>query len=226
VKLATKGAPVVTVQLDWRGKLLTVVSDPNLALMLLMVGVYGLLFEFMNPGFMLPGIAGAICLLMAMWGLQMLPVNYAGVALILLGIGFFVAEGFVPSHGALGAGGIIAFACGALLLIDSEVPGFGVSPIVVAAISGVSAAAVIGIAAMAAKAHRRPVVSGATTMVGMTGLVLESVGTEGWAEIAGERWRVRADEQSSQPLRSGQRVRVTAVHGLALQVLPDEGEKQ
>ena len=118
---------------DWRGRLLAVISDPSLALVLMMIGVYGLLFEFMNPGYVAPGVIGGVCLLLALWGLQMLPVNYAGLALILLGIAFFVAEAFMPSYGALGIGGIAAFAFGALLLIDSDVPGFGIPLSLIAA---------------------------------------------------------------------------------------------
>ena len=126
VTLATAQAPIVAVEPDWRGRLLAVISDPSLALVLMMIGIYGLLFEFMNPGFVAPGVIGGLCLLLALWGLQMLPINYAGLGLILLGIAFFVAEAFVPSYGALGIGGVAAFALGALLLIDSEVPGLRV----------------------------------------------------------------------------------------------------
>jgi membrane-bound serine protease (ClpP class) len=219
--LHTRGATVVKVEPDWRGKLLAVVSDPSLALMLLMLGVYGLLFEFMNPGFVLPGVIGGVSLLLALWGLQMLPINYAGLALILLGIAFFAAEAFVPSHGALGAGGVAAFAFGALLLVDTDVPGFAVAPWVVAAITLVSALVVIAIAGMAAKARRRPVVSGASTLVGAYGEVIEFAGGQGWAHVSGERWRITA-EQSLSPL---QKVRVAAVDGLTLRVFPEEGAR-
>ena len=123
VKLATAHAAVVTLEPDWRNRLLSVISDPSLVLILMMIGVYGLLFEFMNPGFVAPGVIGGVALLLALWGLQMLPVNYAGLALILLGIAFFVAEAFLPSYGALGIGGVAAFAFGALLLIDSDTAG-------------------------------------------------------------------------------------------------------
>jgi membrane-bound serine protease (ClpP class) len=218
VKLATRDATIVRVQPDWRGRLLAVVSDPSLALMLLMLGVYGLLFEFMNPGMVLPGVIGGVALLLALWGLQMLPINYAGLGLILLGIAFFAAEAFVPSHGALGAGGIAAFAFGALLLVDTDVPGFGVSPTMVASITIVSAIVVIAIVGMAARTRRRPVVSGAANIIGAGGEVIESAGREGWAEVAGERWRVRAD----QPLAPHQRIKVTALDGLTLRVLPEE----
>jgi membrane-bound serine protease (ClpP class) len=186
-----------------------------------MLGVYGLLFEFMNPGMVLPGVIGGVSLLLALWGLQMLPINYAGLALILLGITFFAAEAFVPSHGALGAGGVAAFAFGALLLVDTDVPGFGVPPWFVAALTLVSGAVVIAIAGMAAKARRRPVVSGAANLVGAVGEVIEFGGGQGWAEVAGERWHVTAD----QPLNPHQRIRVVALDGLTLRVLPDEGAK-
>src|SRR5204863_7976195 len=126
VKLATKGAPVTTFEQDWRSRLLAVITEPSLALILMLVGIYGLLFEFSNPGFVLPGVVGAICLLLGLFALQMLPVNYAGLALILLGLAFMVAEAFLPSFGALGVGGIAAFVIGAVLLIDTDVPGFGV----------------------------------------------------------------------------------------------------
>jgi membrane-bound serine protease (ClpP class) len=214
VKLATANASVVALEADWRGRLLAVISDPSLVLMLLMLGVYGLLFEFMNPGYVLPGVIGGVALLLALWGLQMLPVNYAGVGLILLGIAFFVAEAFVPSYGALGIGGVAAFAFGALLLIDSDAPGFGIPLALIGTLTLVSAAFVIGIAGMAAKARRRPVVSGAPHMIGASGEVIECTGEEGWAEVDGERWKIRAPG----PLRTGERVRVTRVDGLTLEV--------
>ncbi|MGZ5239405.1 MAG: NfeD family protein, partial [Caldimonas sp.] len=216
VKLATAGATVVTLEPDWRGRLLAVISEPSLVLMLMMIGVYGLLFEFMNPGFVAPGVIGGVALLLALWGLQMLPVNYAGLALILLGVAFFVAEAFVPSYGALGMGGVAAFAFGALLLIDSDVPGFGIPLSLIGAVTLVSAGFVIGLAGMAAKARRRPVVSGAPRMIGAAGEVIEFTGGEGWAEVDGERWKVRA----AQVLRPGERVRVTRVDGLTLEVSP------
>lgn len=216
VKLATAQAAVVMLEPDWRNRLLSVISDPSLVLILMMLGVYGLLFEFMNPGFVAPGVIGGVAILLALWGLQMLPVNYAGLALILLGIAFFVAEAFVPSYGALGIGGVAAFAFGALLLIDSESPGFGIPPSLIVIVTLVSAALVLGIAGMAAKARRRPVVSGTRRMIGVLGEVIEFGGGEGWAAVDGECWRVRA----AQPLHAGQRVRITRIEGLTLEVSP------
>jgi membrane-bound serine protease (ClpP class) len=157
-----------------------------------------------------------VALLLALWGMQMLPINYAGVGLILLGIAFFVAEAFVPSYGTLGIGGVVAFALGALLLIDDDAPGFGIPLTVIGAVTLVSAGLVVAIAGMAAKARRRPVVSGAQRMIGAAGEVIESAGREGWAEVEGERWKVRA----ATPLFAGERVRVTRVDGLTLEVSP------
>ncbi len=194
VTLATKHAAVVALEPDWRDRLLAVISDPSLALVLMMIGIYGLIFEFMNPGYVAPGVVGGVCLLLALWGLQMLPINYAGLALILLGVTFFVAEAFVPSYGVLGLGGVAAFVFGALLLIDSDTPGFGIPLPLIGAVALVSAALVAGVVGMAAKARRRPVVSGAPTLLGTLGEVIEFGGGEGWAAVNGERWRVRARE--------------------------------
>jgi membrane-bound serine protease (ClpP class) len=216
VRLATAQAAVIALEPDWRGRLLAAISEPSLVLMLLMIGVYGLLFEFMNPGFVAPGVIGGVSLLLALWGLQMLPVNYAGLALILLGVAFFVAEAFVPSYGALGIGGIVAIAFGSLLLIDSDVPGYGIPMPLIGVLALVSAAVVIGVASMAAKARRRPVVSGTPRMIGASGEVIEFGSGQGWATVEGERWQVRA----AQPLHTGQRVRVTRVDGLTLEVSP------
>lgn len=216
VKLATAHAPVVMLEPGWRYRLLAVISDPSLVLILMMIGIYGLLFEFMNPGFVAPGVIGAVSILLALWGLQMLPVNYAGLGLILLGIVFFVAEAFVPSYGALGIGGVAAFAFGALLLIDSELPGFGIPRSLVVVTTLFSAAFVIGVVGMAEKARRRPVVSGTRHMIGTLGEMIEVDGSQGWAAVAGERWHVRA----AQPLHPGERVRIERVDGLTLDVSP------
>ena len=216
VKLSTARAAVVTLVPDGRGRLLAVISEPSLVLMLMMIGVYGLLFEFMNPGFVVPGVVGGVCLLLALWGLQMLPINYAGLGLILLGLAFFVAEAFVPSYGALGLGGIAAFGFGALLLIDSDLPGFGIPLPLIGVLTLVSAGFVIGVAGMAARARRRPVVSGTSQMVGGSAEIIEFGAGTGWASVDGERWQVRA----KQDLHPGQHVRITRVDGLTLEVRP------
>lgn len=216
VTLATAGAAVERVAPDWRGRLLATLSNPSLAMILLMLGLYGLLFEFVSPGFVLPGVVGGVCLLLALWSLQMLPLSSTGVALLLLGVGLLVAEAFVPSFGALGLGGVVAISLDALMLVDSEAPGMGVPVALVATLALVSGLFVAGVVAMAARARRRPLAIGMARLIGTEGRVLDLAPGEdqGWIELGGERWRVRA----AQALRVGQRVRVTRVDGLVLEV--------
>jgi membrane-bound serine protease (ClpP class) len=219
VQLATPGAPLVPFEADWRARLLSVITDPSLALLLMLVGIYGLLFEFSNPGFVLPGVVGGICLLLALFALQMLPVNYAGLALILLGIAFLVAEAFLPSFGALGIGGIVAFATGAVLLIDSDSPGFGIPLELIAIATAVSAVFVLMVAGMAARARRRPVVSGVSTLLGTTAEVIEFSDGKGWALVQGEHWRVRGNASFTR----GERVRVVGMQGSTLDIAAETG---
>jgi len=186
-------------------------------LLLVMIGFYGLLFEFGNPGTVLPGVIGGVCLLLGLFGLQTLPLNYAGLALVLLGLAFFVAEAFVPSYGSLGLGGVVAFAIGAVMLIDSDTPGFGVPRSLIATLAVVSLAFVLAVAALAARTRKRPLVSGATTLLGEIGEVVDveaPAGSAGWAQFRGEHWRVHA----ASPLHPGERVRVTRADGLTLEV--------
>jgi membrane-bound serine protease (ClpP class) len=214
--LRTAGAVATTIAPDWKSRFLAVITDPGFALILMMIGIYGLFFEFANPGFVLPGVAGAICLVVALFALHMLPVNYAGLALILLGLAFFVAEAFVPSYGTLSAGGIIAFAIGAVMLIDSDVPGFGVPRPLIAALAVVTAAFIVLVSGVALKARRRPVVSGSEELIGSVGVVQDDIEREGWARIHSEQWRV----VSAVPLKRGQTVRVVTRDGLVLTVAP------
>jgi len=214
VTLATRGAAVTAFEPDWRTRFLGVITDPSIAYVLLLLGIYGLIFEFMNPGLVAPGVAGAVALLIALYALHLLPVSYAGLALILLGIGFMAAEMFLPTYGSLGIGGGIAFVVGSVMLIDTDAPGFGVPLPLILGIAAASAAFLIGVATLALRARRRPVVSGRETLVGAVGEVLEAVDGGGWARVQGETWRVK----SASPLRAGERVSVTAVDGLVLQV--------
>ncbi|MFC3106963.1 nodulation protein NfeD [Undibacterium arcticum] len=219
--LHTAGAKLVTLEPDWRNKFLTTITDPSIAVILMMVGIYGLIFEFSNPGFVLPGVVGAICLLLAAFALQMLPVNYAGLALILLGAGFITAEAFLPSFGVIGIGGIIAFAFGMLILIDTDLPGFGIPLSLIAVLSGVTALFIFFVSGIVLKARRRPVVSGQEALLGSAGLMLSTLQPdvadgEGWARVHSEQWRVR----STVPLQQGQPVRVIARNGLVLMVVP------
>ena len=219
--LDTANAETVAIEPDWRSRLLAVIADPSVALILMMIGIYGLLFEFSNPGFVLPGVVGGICLLLALYAFQLLPINYTGLALILLGIAFIVGEAFLPSFGALGIGGVVALALGAMILIDPEAAAGYTLPLpFVAALSVVSGAIVFLIATVALKARGRPVVSGREEMVGALGEVLEDFDSEGWAHVHGERWRVT----SAVPLRRGQRVKVTGIDGLTLRVEAKHGD--
>lgn len=215
VTLDTTAAPQINHAPDWRAKFLAVITAPNIALILMMIGVYGLFFELANPGAVVPGVIGAISLLLALYALQMLPVNYAGLALILLGLAFMVAEAFVPSFGVLGLGGIVAFAIGAVVLIDTDVPGFGVSPYLIGTLAVISAVTLVAIGGLAAKAYRRPVVIGGKQLVGSVGRVISCAEGECWAEVRGEIWRVRSTTQ----LTPGLQVTVTDEEGLILTVV-------
>jgi membrane-bound serine protease (ClpP class) len=217
-KLALAGAKLETIAPDWRTKVLAVLANPSLALILLLLGVYGLWFEFSNPGFMFPGVLGAICLLVAMYAFQLLPVNYAGLALIVLGIAFMIAEAFLPSFGSLGIGGVIAFVAGAVFLIESDVPGFGIPLWLIAGLALASVAFVLLVGGLAARARSRPVVSGREELVGAGGEVMQTGEGEAWARVHGETWRVR----SRAPLAPGSKVRVTGVDGLVLEVTPEK----
>jgi membrane-bound serine protease (ClpP class) len=213
--LDTAAAPVVRFEADWRTQLLTAITSPGVALILMMIGVYGLFFEFYNPGFGVPGVVGAICLLLGLYALHQLPVNYAGLALITLGIAFMVAEAFMPSFGILGLGGIVAFVFGAVILIDTEVPGFGIPIGLVVGLAIISAVTIAAIVTFALKARRRPVVSGAEELVGSEGEVVNCQNGECWARVHSELWKVQAAE----PLKPGQSVRITGRKDLTLTVM-------
>jgi membrane-bound serine protease (ClpP class) len=218
--LQTAGAPVVEWTPDWHDRILSVITNPSIALILMMVGMYGLFFEFNNPGLVFPGVAGAISLLLAAYAFHLLPVNYAGLALIIVGIGFIVAEVFVPAYGSLGVGGVIAFVAGALMLIDTGAGGFGIPWPLVAFLAVVTTVFLFLVVRMALQARRAPIVSGLTTMVGADGEMLEDSGDTGWASIRGETWKVRTAGHFAR----GQRIRVVDVDGVMLRVSAAEGE--
>jgi membrane-bound serine protease (ClpP class) len=219
VQLATRGLAFESVLPDWRQRLLSVIANPSFALILMMVGIYGLIFEFTSPGFGLPGTVGAICLLLALFALQLLPVNYAGLALVLLGMALLAAELVSPSFGVLGVGGVVAFVAGGLLLFDRDIPGFGVPLWLILGLAASSAAVVLLGGGMALRARRRPVVSGREDMIGAQGEVLSVDGAHAWARVHGERWQV----ESAEPLAPGQQVRVVALRGLTLDVRAEPG---
>ncbi|MES2757707.1 MAG: nodulation protein NfeD [Pseudomonadota bacterium] len=218
LKLQTAAAPLTDVKPDTRSRLLTAITNPSIALILMSIGIYGLLFEFMSPGAVAPGVIGAICLVLALYGLQLLPVNYAGLALILLGITFMIAESFLPSFGTLGLGGVAAFVAGALILIDTDLPDYGIPLWLIASVAVASALLMALTVNVALRSRRRAVVSGADNLIGSVAEMLDDAAREGWANAGGETWRV----SSAVPLRRGQQVRIVGRAGPILDVAPLE----
>jgi membrane-bound serine protease (ClpP class) len=215
-RLATGSAETIDYQPDWRTRLLLVITDPGIAYLLLMIGIYGLLFEFYSPGLIAPGVIGGISLLLALFALQLLPVSYSGLALIALGVGLLVAEHFTPGFGVLGMGGITAFVIGSIMLIDSDVPGYRVPWPLIALMLALSAAFLLVVLSFAMRARRRPVVSGREYLLGAAGEVVTLMEGGAFARIQGEMWKVRAHT----PLEVGQPVSVVGIDGLVLRVEP------
>jgi membrane-bound serine protease (ClpP class) len=211
-RLATAGLEVLTVAPGWRTQLLAIATNPNVALILMLIGVYGLLFEFLNPGAVAPGLIGAISLFVALYALHLLPINYAGAALVLLGIGLMVAEAHIGAFGVIGVGGIIAFVIGAIMMFPSGAPGFELSPIVIAATVIVTASLFLLLLAMLLRSRKRLVVTGKEALLGAEGEAVAWMGRDGRVLIRGEIWRARA----SKPLKPGTRVKVVDRDGLVL----------
>lgn len=215
VTIETDGLTITPLEANWRARVLAVITDPNVAYLLMLMGFYGLLLEFIAPGGAVPGVVGGIAILVALYALNLLPINYAGVALILLGIALMIAEAFLPSFGVVGLGGIVSFAAGSLFLFRAA-PGFQISwPVVVTA-----TAASLGFFAFALgavwRAHRRKVVTGESALVGSTGQVLTWSAGKGEIQVLGERWRAI----SAAELGPGQLVRVLGRRDLTLDVGP------
>ena len=219
--LATTGLTLHAIHPDWRSRFLSVITDPSVAYILLLIGIYGLFFEFANPGFVLPGVAGAICLLLALYAFHLLPVNYVGLGLMLLGIAFMLVEAFVPSFGALGIGGVIAFVVGSIMLMGTGTPGFTIALPVIFAVTAVTAAFFLLVVNMAIKARLRPVVSGEEELVDAIGEVVKTEMGIQRIRLRGELWQVESDS----PLQPGQQVCVVSRSGLILKVKPVQGEQ-
>jgi len=219
--LDTGNWSVETVEPDWRSKLLAVFTNPNIAYILMLLGIYGLIFELYNPGAMIPGIIGAISLVLALYAFHVLPVNYAGVALILIGVALIVTELFVPSFGALGIGGVAAFIIGSVILMDTDVEGYTVSMPLVITVAAVAAALFSATLLLAVRQRKRPIVSGREEMIGAPAEALESFSETGQVRAHGEIWSALASE----PVARGQRLRIKSIDGLTLQVEPHREEK-
>jgi membrane-bound serine protease (ClpP class) len=214
--LHTRGAVVERVEPDWRNRFLAVIADPSVAYLLLLLGLGGLLFEGYSPGAIVPGVVGAICLLLALYALQMLPVNYVGLALIALGVALIVAETVVPAYGALGIGGVTAFVTGSVILMDTNVPGYAIALPVLVAVSLCAALLLVAILWLALRSRTRPVVSGREQMIGSLAKAVGDFQRFGSVRVHGERWQAMSDV----PLAADQTVRITGIDGLVLVVEP------
>jgi len=212
VSLATAGANVYEHPVDWRSQFLAVITNPNVAYILVMIGIYGLIFEFSNPGMGVPGVVGAVCLLLAMYAFQVLPVSYAGLGLIMLGIGLMTAEAFAPSFGILGLGGIVAFVIGSIVLMDTNLPGYQIAMPLIAGLTAFSAVVLMVALGLVLKARKSAVVSGLETLLGKTAVVESLRDGEAYIWLEGERWHV----QSPEPLEVNDSVRITDTDGVLL----------
>ncbi|WP_432470864.1 NfeD family protein [Amphritea sp. HPY] len=217
--IATAEATLFAVQPDWRNQFLLVITNPNVAYILMMIGFYGLLLEFYNPGFGLPGVVGGICLLIGLYALQLLPISYTGLGLILLGVALMSVEALTPSIGVLGIGGAIAFVVGSIMLMDTELPAYQIAIPVIAMFTLLTAGLSVFVLGMAIRARRSAVVSGVQTMIGDEAVAIEDFVSEGRVMINGEIWNAC----SPAPVKRGETVTITAVDGLILSVNAIEG---
>lgn len=216
VRLQTAHLPIHAIAPDWRNQFLAVVTNPNVAYILMLIGIYGLVLEFYNPGAVLPGTLGGICLLLALYAFQVLPISYSGLALLLLGLALMVAEAMVASFGVLGISGIAAFVLGSVLLFDTEIPGFRIALPLILAFAVASAALLILMLSMVLRSRRRVPVSGMESWIGASGEACADFAETGQVLVHGELWQAR----TAQPLQRGQPITVVAVEGLQLHVKP------
>jgi len=225
-RIKTADLTLVRIIPTWKNKFLAVITSPDVAYILLLLGIYGLFFEFANPGFVLPGIVGGISLLLALYAFQMLPINYAGLGLIILGISFLSIEAFLPSFGVLGIGGTVAFALGSFLLLDSGVTGTHISYPIIIIFTLINAAFFLLVFTLAIRAFRKPVVTGQEQMAGGMAEALESFNKEGNVRIHGEIWTARSKVR----VTKGESLKVVSIEGLILNVEssnkpPNKGKK-
>lgn len=212
--LETADAVVSAFEPNWRIKLLSVISNPEIVLILGMIGLYGLMYEGWNPGAIVPGVVGIICVLLAAYALQVIPVNYAGLALLVVGLALMTAEAFAPSFGALGLGGIAAFVFGAIIMFDSGIPGFEISIFFVMSLAVIAALLIVWTTSYIIKLRRRGAVTGRASIVGGIATAMEDFEHDGKVWLEGEAWSAR----SRSPVRKDQQVRVIAMEGLQLEV--------
>ena len=212
--LATADLAVERFDPDWRTKLLAVITNPNVAYFLMIIGFYGLVFELSNPGALVPGTIGIISLLLALFAFQVLPVNYAGLALILVGLGLIVGEALVPSFGILGIGGIVAFVIGSVMLMDAD--SLNISLPMIGGTALLAAGLMLWVMTRFIGLRRRAPRTGQEELVGSEARALEDFTGQGHVRLMGERWNAH----STHPVAKGQTLHVTAVDGLTLEVEP------
>jgi len=214
ITLDTDALIIERITPDWRSSLLAIITNPNIAYVLMLVGIYGLILEFSNPGIILPGVVGTICLLLALYAFQVLPINYAGLALLGIGLAFIISEMFVTSGGILGVGGVVAFTVGSIMLFDDEY--IAVSVPLIGGTALVTGGFMLWILKKFSTLRHRQVVSGEEYMIGRSGEVIEAFTGRGRVEIDGESWLA----DSRVPLSAGQKIRVDAIDKLVLKVEP------
>lgn len=214
VTLKLSGYELHPVQPDWRNRFLAVITDPSVAYILLLIGIYGLLLEAYNPGATLPGILGAICLLIGLYALQLLPISYAGLGLLLLGVALMTAESFAPSFGALGLGGVAAFILGSVMLMDTKSPAYQIALPVIIAIAALSVLVLSVLLHFALKSRKQVVVSGVETLIGSQAEAIADFEGSGRVAAQGQLWMAYCDT----PVTQGQKLRITGIQGLTLQV--------
>ncbi len=214
--LHTSGITIQRIEPDWHTKLLSFITNPNVAYILMLIGIYGLIFEFATPGTLLPGIVGAVSLLLSLYAFQVLPISYAGFALMLFGLALMIAEAFAPSFGVLGLGGGLAFIIGSIFLMDTTAPGYGISPVLVGTMGLLNLAFFAFVLGAVIQARKRPVVTGNNTMIGTKAVALEAFEIEGKVKTRGEIWQAR----SPVAVEAEQDLKITGTDGLVLLVTP------
>ncbi|HUX78680.1 MAG TPA: nodulation protein NfeD [Alphaproteobacteria bacterium] len=212
--LNTEDVKVEVWEPSWRIRFLQVITDPNVAYILLIIGIWGLFFEFVNPGFVLPGVTGTIALLLALYAFQLLPIHYSGLALTITGILFIASELYVPSYGVLGGGGLIAFVIGSILLFDLK--GYATPWGLITGMTIATSIFFLLIIGLALKARKKKIVSGEEALIGEMAIVQNDFEGLGWVKVDGELWKAR----SPLPLKKGQEVKVIKCDGLELIVKP------
>jgi len=212
--LSTDGAEVKEISMGFRYRLLEIISNPNIAYILMILGFYGLYFELSNPGAIFPGVAGAICLVLAFYALHTLPINYAGLILIIIGIALFIAEAFITSHGILGVGGTVAMLLGSIMLIDSASPVLQISWAVIIPAVALSALLFIITVTVAVRVYREKPYTGKEGLIDMHAVAKTEIHKEGQVFMRGEYWSAWSDE----PVQKGEQVIVVAVEGLKVKV--------